>query len=120
MQISNELVRLFKEHYGRGPTRARAHWAAPDVLVVVLEETLTPAERMLVNMGEEARLRDSRMFFQYARERATCEPVERLTGRRVRSYVTGIDTAVDGFCVETFVLYPRGSDGERSPEGRRT
>jgi uncharacterized protein YbcI len=108
--ISNEMVRLFKEQFGRGPTRVRADWAGSDVLTVVLEDTLTPAERNLAKLGEHQRLRDTRMFFQYASIREFCEPIERLTGRRVRAFASAIDTEVDGLCVETFVLHPRDSD----------
>ena len=109
-QIANELVRLFKEQFGRGPTKARSYWAGPDVLTVVLEDTLTPAERNLVEMGEHERLRENRMFFQYASVREFCTPVERLTGRRVRAFISGIDTEAGGLSVETFVLHPVGSD----------
>ena len=52
-------------------------------------------------MGAHDRLRDTRMCFQYASVREFCEPVERLTGRRVRAFVSGIDTAADGLAVET-------------------
>jgi uncharacterized protein YbcI len=103
------MVRLFKEQFGRGPTKARSHWAGPDVLCVVLEDTLTPAERRLVELGEHERLRESRSFFQYASVRQFCEPVERLTGRKVRAFTSAIDTEADGLSVETFVLHPRGS-----------
>ena len=58
--IANEMVRLFKEQFGRGPTRARAHWSADDVVSVTLEDTFTPAERNLARMGEHQRLRDMR------------------------------------------------------------
>lgn len=108
--ISNEMVRLFKERFGRGPTKARADWAGPDVLVVVLEDTLAPAERALVQMGEHERLREMRNFFQYASVREFCEPVERLTGRKVRAFASATDTHIDGLSVETFVLHPPGSD----------
>ncbi len=64
--ISNEMVRLYKDQFGRGPTKARTHWAGPDTIVVLLEETLVPAERNLVRMGEHQRVRDVRMFFHYA------------------------------------------------------
>jgi uncharacterized protein YbcI len=111
MALANEIVRLTKEQFGRGPTTARAMWAGPDVLIVVLEETLTPAERSLVKMGEHERLRETRMFFQYASVRELCEPVERLTGRTVRAFISGIDTEVDGLVTETFVLYPQGREG---------
>ena len=108
-ELSNEMVRLYKEQFGRGPMSARAAWAGPDVLTVILEGTLTPAERNLVRMGEHERLRETRMFFQYASVREFCEPVERLTQRTVRAFISGIDTEVSGLSVETFVLHPAGS-----------
>jgi uncharacterized protein YbcI len=111
MEVSNTMVRLYKELFGRGPTRARSNWAGPDALICVLEETLTPAERNLVKMGEHQRLRDTRMFFQYATVREFCEPVEQITGRKVRGFQSSIDTEADGQAVEVFVLYPEGYDG---------
>src|SRR3954447_9417892 len=59
-EIANTMVRLYKDCFGRGPTQARAQWCGGDVLTVVLEDTLTPAERSLVKMGEHQRLRDTR------------------------------------------------------------
>jgi uncharacterized protein YbcI len=115
--ISNEMVKLFKDQFGRGPTKARTEWAGPDVLTVVLEDTLTPAERKLVQMGEHERLRETRMIFQYASTREFCEPVERLTGRKVRAFVSGLDTVAGGLAVETFVLHPSGSDGPSRIDG---
>src|SRR5215218_599736 len=109
-QIANEMVRLFKEQFGRGPTRARANWADDNVLIVVLEDTFTPAERNLVLMGEHERLREMRLFFQTATEREFCEPVERLTGRKVRAFMSAVDTLVDGLSTETFIFYPIGDE----------
>ena len=111
MEISNALVRIYKDQFGRGPTRAHAHWAGPDSIVVFLEDTLTPADRSLVRMGEHERLRDMRMLFQYATVREFCEPVEQVTGRKVRSFLSGIDTKVDGLSIESFVLHPVGYKG---------
>jgi uncharacterized protein YbcI len=108
MEISNSVTRIFKDQFGRGPTRTRAYWAGRDVITVVLEDTLTPAERNLAKMGEHQRLRDIRMFFQYATIRGFCEPVERVTGRKVRAFCSALDTEVDGLSVETFVLHPEG------------
>ena len=111
MAISNEMVRIYKTQFGRGPTKARTSWCGDDVLTVVLEETLTPAERNLVRMGEHQRLRDLRLFFQYATVREMCEPIERYTGRKVRAFISGIDTEADGLATELFVLHPEGYDG---------
>ena len=63
---------------------------------------MTPAERNLVAMGEHQRLRDTRMFFQYASEDQFRESVEQITGRKVWAFVSGIDTQRD---VSTEVFY---------------
>jgi uncharacterized protein YbcI len=119
LEISNAMVRLFKEQFGRGPTKARASWAGPNVITVLLEDTLTPAERNLAAMGEHERLRDMRSFFQYAAVREFCDPIERITGRKVRAFISGIDTDVEGLCVETFVLHPEGSDAPSRADGQQ-
>ena len=113
--ISNEMVRIYKHQFGRGPTKTRTQWAGPDMLVVTLEETFTPAERSLRRLGEHGRLRDLRMLFQYAEVSTFCDPVERLTGRKVRAFISGIDTQADLAC-ETFLLHPAGFEGPSRSE----
>src|SRR3954453_9699639 len=110
-EISREMVRLYKESFGRGPTKVRTAWAGPDTVVTTLEDTLTLAERNLVKMKEHGRLRDLRMFFQYASVPEFCEPVERLTERKVRAFISSIDTKAGGMAIEVFVLFPEGYDG---------
>ena len=111
MDISNEMVGIYKQRFGRGPTKTRTHWVGPDVIAVLLEDTLTPVERNLAAMGEHQRLRDLRTFFQYATVPEFCEPIERLTGRKVRAFISGIDTEVEGVSTEMFFLHPEGYDG---------
>jgi uncharacterized protein YbcI len=109
--LSNEMVRIYKEQFGRGPTKVRSHYAGPDTLLCLLEHTLTPAEKNLQAMGEHARLRDMRMFFQYASSADFISAVQRVTGRQVRSFISGIDTNTDT-SAELFVLEPLSSDGK--------
>jgi len=78
---------------------------------VFLEDTLTQAERDMVDAGEQQRLRERRVSVQYSKVREFCLPVERLTGRKVRSFLSATDTEVDGLSMETFVLHPVGYDG---------
>jgi uncharacterized protein YbcI len=107
LEISKEMVRLYKQLFGRGPGRARTYFAGPDVVICSLEQTLTPAERTMVEMGEHQRLRETRMFFQHAREDDFRETVERITGRRVRGFISGTDTTEDVSC-EVFYLESDG------------
>ena len=111
MEISNTMVRLHKEQFGRGPTGARTNWAGTDTLVCVLEDTLTPAERNLVKMGEHQRLRETRNFFQHSTVREFCEPVEHIVGRKIRAFMSAIDTEANGLVTEIFVFYPDGHTG---------
>lgn len=103
--LSNEMVRIYKEQFGRGPTKVRSNYAGPDTLVCLLENTFTPAEKNLQAMGEHNRLRDTRMFFQYASRADFINAVHSATGRQVRSFISGIDTNSD-VAAELFVLEP--------------
>jgi uncharacterized protein YbcI len=116
MEVSNTMVGLYKTQFGRGPTAARTHWCGSDALTCFLEDTLTPAERNLIKMGEHQRVRETRMAFQYATIREFCEPVERITGRTVRSFQSSTDTEADGLSVETFIFYPEGKEGPSRAE----
>jgi uncharacterized protein YbcI len=111
LEISNAMVRLYKEAFGRGPTKARAQFAGPDTLVVILEASLTVAERNLVAMGEHQRLREARLFFQYALEDQVRAIVEQALGRRTVAFVSGIDTHRD-VAIEVFTLEPGGDGAE--------
>src|SRR3954464_11150973 len=80
-EVSTAMVQQHKDQFGRGPTKARTDWAEADTLVAILEDTLTPAERNLIQMGEHQRLRDPRMFFQYASLQVCSKPIECNPGR---------------------------------------
>jgi uncharacterized protein YbcI len=105
-ELSNAMGKLYKEQFGRGPTKTVTNYAGPNVVITTLEDSLTPAERRMAEMGEHHRLRDTRMFFQYATVDQFVETVETITGRKVRAFVSGIDTAQDVSC-EVFYLEPR-------------
>ena len=93
--ISREMVRLYKELFGRGPTKVKTDFAGPDTVICTLRDSLTPAEQAMVEMGEHQRLRDTRMFFQHATEEQFRGAVERILNRPVSAFVSGIDTKQD-------------------------
>jgi len=108
--VSSEMVRIYKDQFGRGPTKTRTQWAGPDIVLVTLEHTFTPAEHSLRALGEHHRLRDLRTLFQYAEIELFCEPIERLSGRKVKAFISGIDTEADT-ASELFLLHPTGYGG---------
>jgi uncharacterized protein YbcI len=105
MAVSTAMVRLYKDLFGRGPTKARTAFAGPDLIVTTLENTLTPAEQNLAKMGEHQRLRDTRMCFQHASEEEFRKTVEEITGRKVRAFISGLDTK-ENLASELFYLEP--------------
>ncbi|MCW2979872.1 MAG: hypothetical protein JWO14_1599 [Solirubrobacterales bacterium] len=104
-EISREMVRIYKEQFGRGPTKAKTNFAEPDVIISTLEDSFTPAERKLAEMGEHQRLRDTRLYFQHATEDDFRSVIERVLGRKVRAFNSGTDTETD-VSVEVFHLVP--------------
>ena len=64
LALSNAMVKLHKEQFGRGPTEAWSHYAGRNMVVCALTNALLPAERKLVAMGQQGRVRDSRTSFQ--------------------------------------------------------
>jgi uncharacterized protein YbcI len=105
LEISNAMVALYKEAFGRGPTKARAQFAGSDKLLVTLESSLTVAERNLVAMGEQRRLREARLALSDALEGRFRAIVEHALGRKTLAYVSGLDTARD-LTVKLFTLEP--------------
>ena len=97
------MVAIYKEQFGRGPTKAHTVYAGADVLVCTLENSLTPSERKMLALDERQRVREIRTFFQHAVEAEFVQTVERISGRRVRGFVSGIDTNHD-IATEVFYL----------------
>jgi uncharacterized protein YbcI len=106
-EISREIVRAHAQYYGRGPTKARTVWKE-DVVVVILEEIFTRAERTLVNAGHFEQVRATRQAFQDEVGPLFTQLVEQATGRQVRSFLSQVNS--DGVASEVFVL-ARGDDG---------
>lgn len=108
-ELTNAMVRLYKELFGRGPTKARTHYAGPDIVVATIQDSLTLAEHNMIELGQDGRVREIRMFFQHAHEHEFKTTVEQITGRQVFAFVSGIDTACD-VSSEIFYLEPVTAD----------
>jgi uncharacterized protein YbcI len=100
--LAREIVRLQSEYYGKGPTRAKAYFV-DDLVVVVLEETFTKAERTLVERGEREAVQHIRRRFQQHMADQFKSVVEQATGRVVRTFLSETDIEGD-VSVEVFLL----------------
>src|SRR5688572_10611194 len=115
LALSNAIVRLYKEHYGKGPTKARAYHHG-DVITCVLRDCFTRAERTLIETGHDQSVIEGRYRLQTALRRKFVAAVEEITGRRVIGFMSGTQLDPD-MSSEVFVLEPEpngGGDGEDS------
>ena len=102
-QITNGIVRLFSDYYGRGPTRAKSYLLDDVYVVTVLRDTLTTVERTLAETGHGDQVRSVRLTFQEALADTFKAVVEEALGRKVAAYHSQLLIDADmGF--ELFVL----------------
>jgi len=101
--VTNGIVRLFREYYGRGPTKAKSYILDERIVVCVLEDTMTTVEQTLVKNGHHPMVREVRLTFQEAMAAQFTGVVEKAMGRSVAAYHSQLTMEPDmGF--EFFVL----------------
>ena len=112
--ISNAVVHAFSDYIGRGPTNARTS-IRDDLVVCLLENGLTKAERSLVAGGREQLVLDTRRAFQQTMRGDLVAAVEGLTRRRVIAFMSDNhiepDIATESFLLEPLALDPVATNG---------
>ena len=102
--ISDGLVGLLKEFYGRGPTRAKSYYQ-DDLVVCVLRGGFTRVEETLLEGGRGSTVVEQRMDFQELMRERFEAVIENATGRQVIGFMSGSQQHPDMMC-EVFVLAP--------------
>jgi uncharacterized protein YbcI len=111
--ISNAITKLQRDHYGRGPDSVRTV-VGYDHIICFLENTFMPVERTLIEAGETAAVRETRLAFQRAMRTRFVDIVEGISGRKVRAFLSQVSLNPD-IAVEVFVLERDSADP--APEG---
>jgi uncharacterized protein YbcI len=107
--LSNALVGMKKEFYGKGPTAAKTYFN-DDWVFTVLEGGLNRNEETLLAAGEHRLVREVRLRFQEAMTKTICGAVEEILGRQVLTYHSQI--MFDPVrTVEMFLLAPSEDSG---------
>jgi uncharacterized protein YbcI len=109
-RIARGLVAIFKHQFGRGPTTAQA-FINGDVVTVVLRDSLTPVERILVDHDDAPVVSELRHGFQTAICDDVTALVEREMGRAVIAFLSDHNVTTD-IAVEVFVLEPEAGPHE--------
>jgi uncharacterized protein YbcI len=102
--ISDGLVSLLKEFYGRGPTRAKSYYE-DDLVVCVLRGGFSRVEETLLAGGRGQAVIQQRMEFQEVMHQRFAKVIEDATGKRVIGFMSGNQQDPDLMC-EVFILAP--------------
>jgi uncharacterized protein YbcI len=94
LAVTNAIVGMHREFYGRGATRGRTIMQENYVLCV-LDDIYTKAERTLIDAGRFGEVQLARNAFQETMEERFSEAVEELTGRRVVGFLSQVRTDPD-------------------------
>jgi uncharacterized protein YbcI len=106
-------VGLFSKYVGRGPTKARTTIDG-NLVVVVLRDGMTTAERNLVRAGREAEVQRLRRAFQETMQADLVATVERLTDGTVSAFMSANHSDPD-VAAEIFVMDRSVADAGGEP-----
>lgn len=118
LAISNAIVGLYRQHYGKGPTRSKTY-IVDDIVLCVLQGGIVPVERTLVEAGRDDLVQAMRRSFQEAKRRDFVAAVEQLTGRRVVAFLSQFSPESD-VSIEFFTLERLVGDPMQTPTRRNT
>jgi uncharacterized protein YbcI len=103
-RISDGIIALLKQYYGRGPEQARAYYF-DDIVVCLLRGGFSRVEQTLLEAGRTDAVIDQRMIFQDVMIERFRTVVEEVTGRKVIAFMSGNQQDPDMIC-EVFILSP--------------
>ncbi len=107
-QVCGEVAAVFRRAWGRGPVRTTAYWAGPNILLVLLENGHTDAEKTLRAAGHIQELLGGRHVLQMVVEDDLKASVQRLLGREVEATLSATRLDPD-LSAEIFLLGPARS-----------
>src|SRR5436305_7054876 len=86
-EITNRIVAMMREHYGRGPIKAKTY-VLDNLIVCALSDGFTPIEKTMMEGGEPDRVLDMRRDFQRMMKTRYSEMIEELNGRKVLAFIS--------------------------------
>ncbi len=107
--ISNSISALRREHYGRGPLKAKTYILDDIIIVVMREIGYSAIEKTLIDNGEPERVIALREDFQRVMARRYSDTIETLTGRTVVAFLNRAHVEPD-LSMKVFII-------DRPPDG---
>ena len=102
-EITNRIVSLVREHYGRGPIKAKTYVLDNLIVCVLTDCGFTAIERTMMEGREPERVLEMRRDFQRMMKIRYSEMIEELTGRKVLAFLSQAHVEPD-LTVEMFLM----------------
>ena len=102
-EITNRIVSLMREHYGRGPIKAKTYVLDNLIVCVLTDGGLTAIERTMIGGGEPERVLEMRRAFQRMMKVRYSEMIAELTGRKVLAFLSQAHVEPD-LTIEMFLM----------------
>ena len=102
-EITNRIVSLVREHYGRGPIKAKTYVLDNLIVCVLTDGGFTAIERTMIGGGEPERVLEMRRDFQRMMKVRYSEMIEELTGRKVLAFLSQAHVEPD-LTIEMFLM----------------
>jgi uncharacterized protein YbcI len=103
-EISEEILRIHEESYGKGATGAHTYLGNGYVIVVLDEPELLPNEKFLIESGKRDTVVQVRTQYQQAIQTSFRAAIERATGRKVIGFASTTSFDEHPFVAELFKL----------------
>ena len=100
--ISTRIVQILREHYGRGPMKAKTY-VLDDLIVCVLRNGFTKVEQTMMDSGEPDRVVEMRHDFQRMMGTRYKDMIEELTNRKVLAFLSQAHVEPD-ITLEVFII----------------
>ncbi len=101
-EITNRIVAFMREHYGKGPIKAKTY-VLDNLIVCVLTDGFTAIERTMMEGGQPDSVLAMRRDFQALMKERYSEMIEELTGRKVLAFLSQAHIEPD-LTVEMFLV----------------
>ncbi len=101
-EITNRIVALMREHYGRGPIKAKTY-VLDNLIMCVLSDGFTAIERTMMEGGESHQVLEMRRGFQRMMKERYTDMIETLTGRKVLAFLSQAHVEPD-LTIEVFLM----------------
>jgi uncharacterized protein YbcI len=102
-EITSRIVSLVREHYGRGPIKAKTYVLDNLVVCVLTDSGFTAIERTMMGGGEPERVLEMRRDFQRMMKLRYSDMIEQLTGRNVLAFLSQAHVEPD-LTIEIFLM----------------